>query len=65
MNIKFTKQVVFKDWNGKVLKVYEIGQIINATCDAGHYWVTNMGGIYKDEATLNGLNACHSETISV
>lgn len=52
MQIEITKQVVFKDREGNVLKTYEVGSILEATADAGHYFVTSMGGIYKDEAKL-------------
>lgn len=52
MIIEFTKQVVFKDCEGTVLKVYEIGDRVTATAKAPHYFVTGMGGIYFDEARL-------------
>lgn len=52
MQIRITKEVVFEDWEGTIFKVYKVGDIIKATADAGHYWVTFLGGIYKDEAEL-------------
>ncbi len=48
--IRFTKRVVFRDCKGTELKIYEPGDIINATAFTSTYYVTPMGGIYKDEA---------------
>jgi hypothetical protein len=48
--IRFTKEVVFKDQRGTVVKVYGVGEIIDSTHDTGIYFVTPMGGIYHDEA---------------
>jgi hypothetical protein len=50
MKIRFIKQVVFKDMHGTVLKTYNIGDVVEYTAKAGHYWVTGMGGIYFNEA---------------
>lgn len=50
MNIKFIKRVVFSDQNGTIVKVYEIGDVVEYTAKADHYFVTSMGGIYFDEA---------------
>lgn len=50
MKIEFTKEVVFKDMHGTVLKTYAVGDQIDYTAKAGHYWVVGMGGIYFDEA---------------
>ena len=52
MEIEFTKEVIFKDMTGAVLKTYKPGDVIEATFDAGHYFGTAMGGIYKDEAKV-------------
>jgi hypothetical protein len=54
MKIRITKEVTFKDWTGTgaILRVYKVGDIIEATADGGHYWITSMGGIYKNEAEL-------------
>jgi hypothetical protein len=52
MKIKITKKVVFRDMYETVLVTYEVGDIVEATADAGHYFVTPMGGIYKDEAEI-------------
>ena len=50
--IRFTKRVIFKDREGTVLRTFEVGDIHEATADAGCYWVSSPGGIYKDEAEL-------------
>lgn len=50
--IRITKLVTFRDRAGHVLKEYQPGELLNATADAGHYFVTSMGGIYKTEAEL-------------
>ncbi len=46
MKIEFTKEVIFKDMHGTILKVYAVGDQVDYTAKAGHYWVTSMGGIY-------------------
>jgi hypothetical protein len=48
--IRFTQRVVFKDWNGTVTHVFEIGDTIKASHDTDVYYVTGVGGIYHDEA---------------
>lgn len=48
--IRFTTQVEFSDWNENILKVFEIGDTVTATADAGHYFITSWGGVYKEEA---------------
>lgn len=49
--IRATKRIVFRDQAGNELKVYEIGDLIDAThADERGYWVTSMGGIYFEEA---------------
>jgi hypothetical protein len=53
-NIRLIKKVVFKDREGTVLKVHDVGEVVKATFDAGDYFITNIGGIYKDEAVLHG-----------
>jgi hypothetical protein len=50
MKIEFTKEVVFKDMHGTVLKTYSVGDQVDYTAKAGHYWITSVGGIYFDEA---------------
>lgn len=50
INIEFTKRVVFKDCDGTVLKVYEVGDREVSTAKGNHYFVTSMGGIYFYEA---------------
>lgn len=50
--IKFIKQVIFKDQSNIIRKVYNVDDVIESTFDAGHYYVTTMGGIYKDEAVI-------------
>ena len=52
MKIRLTKDVTFKDWNGDIVKAYKAGDILEASADGGHYWVTALGGIYKSEAEL-------------
>lgn len=49
-DIRFIKQVVFRDIHGAVTRTYEVGDVIQATADARHYFVTGYGGIFKDEA---------------
>jgi len=51
-NIRFTKQVVFKDNRGNITHVFEIGDILQASHDTGHYYITGVGGIYHDEAEV-------------
>jgi len=48
--IRFKRRVVFKDCLGTILKVYHEGDTLIATYDTGCYFVTNMGGIWHDEA---------------
>lgn len=50
MFIEFTKEVIFKDMLGNVVKVYSIGDRLKYTYKFDTYWVTAMGGIYFDEA---------------
>lgn len=50
MKIEFTKDVIFKDMHGTVLKTYSVGDQVICTAKTGHYWITPMGGIYFDEA---------------
>lgn len=51
--IRVTKRLEFKTQGGEILKVYEIGDLIDAThADERGYWVTPMGGIYFEEAEL-------------
>lgn len=50
IRIRFTKRVVFKDRLGNIVKVYEAGDEVNASQDTGAYYVTLMGGIWRDEA---------------
>lgn len=48
--IRATKRIVYKDQSGAEIKVYEIGDLIDATGATQTYWITAMGGIYFDEA---------------
>lgn len=48
--IYFTRAVEFRDWRGSLVMRFEIDDTIDATADAGHYYVTTWGGIYKYEA---------------
>lgn len=49
--ITFIKRVVFKDMNGIILKVYEVGDTETYTAIVDNlFYVTSMGGIYFDEA---------------
>ncbi len=50
MYIEFTKEVVFRDMEGAVLKTFSVGDRIEALGETHHYWITSMGGIYFDEA---------------
>lgn len=49
-DIRFTKQVVFKDQNKNVVKTYEVGDTCKASGCTETYFITSMGGIYFDEA---------------
>jgi hypothetical protein len=49
-DIRITHEVVFRDWNKTVVKVFEVGDVIKASHDTGTYFVTPMGGVYHDEA---------------
>ncbi len=51
-DVRFVEEVTFRDCKGNVLKVYAVDDIVQATADMGHYWVTAWGGIYKTEAVL-------------
>jgi hypothetical protein len=48
--IMFTKLVRFKDREGTVVKVFQVGDTCEATSENGHFFVTTMGGIWHDEA---------------
>lgn len=53
MKIKIVKTVTFRDCNGTVLKVYNVGDIIDYTAVVDKmYYVTSMGGIWFDEAVI-------------
>ena len=52
IQLRITKEVIFTDQDGRVVRVYRIGDIIYASGDAGHYWIHSMGGIFKNEAVL-------------
>lgn len=52
IKIKLIKNVIFKDWNGAVLNTYEVGTVFETTFEFPHYYVTAVGGIYKDEAEI-------------
>lgn len=49
MKIIFKTNVVFRDWNGTVTRVYKRGEIINYTTKNKYYYVTSYGGIWFDE----------------
>ena len=50
--IEFTTQVIFRDLNRTVLKIYNVGDVIPFTAknNKAGYWITSMGGIWFDEA---------------
>lgn len=48
--IQITKKVTFKDWQGTVTRVYNVGDVIEATYEDMSYFVHSYGGIWKDEA---------------
>ena len=51
MKIRMLRPVRVRDREGKVLKEYLPGEILEATMDCGHYWMAGPG-IFKDEAEL-------------
>lgn len=54
--IVFTQDVTFKDRMDNVIREFKVGDITDATADNGTYFVTSMGGVYKEEArVVNGL----------
>ena len=50
MIILFFKPVVFRDMAGNIYAVYRIGDVIEAQSETEHYFVTPLGGVWKDEA---------------
>lgn len=48
--IRFTKEVTFRDSEGTTIAAFDVGDVIQASCDTGHYFVTPIGGIYHTEA---------------
>lgn len=52
--IEFIQRVTFKDNQGSVVKVYEVGDIEEWFCRVGQsgsdYFVTGIGGIWTTEA---------------
>jgi hypothetical protein len=52
IKIQFVKEVTFRDRSGKLIKMYNAGDVIDATADTGSYFVTSIGGIYYDEACI-------------
>ncbi len=50
--IVITKQVTFRDGEGAIIRDFSVGDVVTATADTGHYFVTSMGGIYHDEARI-------------
>jgi len=48
--IEFTKEVVFKDREGTILKTFNVGDRISFTAKTSTYWVCSPGGIWFDEA---------------
>lgn len=47
--LRMVKPVKVRDWEGNVLQELRVGDVVEATYDAGHYWVS-CPSIYKDEA---------------
>lgn len=52
MKLKIKVAVTWKDCDGNIIKTWLPGTIVEATADMGGYWVTSMGGVYKDEADI-------------
>lgn len=50
MKIIFTKEVVFKDLTGSVVREYKVGDTCKYTAKTETYFVTSLGGIFFDEA---------------
>jgi hypothetical protein len=48
--IRLTKPIHFTDVGGSVVHRFNVGDLMTATVDTGHYYVTSLGGIYHDEA---------------
>jgi len=49
IKIKMIKTVVVKDCENNIQRIYNVGDVLEATGDHGHYWMAGPG-IYKDEA---------------
>lgn len=50
--IRIVHPIVFRDQSGNALRTINAGEVLEATADTGHYYVTTMGGIYYDEAEV-------------
>ena len=48
--IILVKPVTFRDLSGGTIRSYKPGDVMTSTHDAGPYFITPMGGIWKDEA---------------
>jgi hypothetical protein len=48
--IRITKRVTFRDMHGTITADYPVGTLLKATAKDNHYFVTSMGGIWRDEA---------------
>jgi hypothetical protein len=50
--IRIIYPIVFRDQSGNALRTINAGEVLEATADTGHYYVTSIGGIYYDEAEI-------------
>jgi hypothetical protein len=48
--IRLTTPVTFRDREGNITRALAVGDTLEATCETNSYFVTSLGGIYKDEA---------------
>jgi hypothetical protein len=51
-NIRLTKDVIFRDGNGRILNSFRTGKVMTAYCLVYNYYVTAIGEISFDEAEL-------------
>jgi len=52
MKIIFTKQVIFREFGGKILKQFNIGDTVEYSTFNNIYYVTSWGSIWADEAEI-------------
>ena len=52
MKIRITKQIEFRTQKGQIVGILLPDDVVEATADMDHYWVTAWGGVYKHEAEL-------------